>query len=53
MLIGVALGDTATFFPVEGAEHGFEFMLYLGDPKLEIVERAWKALDTIVEGKES
>lgn len=52
ILIGDVLGEKANFFPVEGAEHGFDTMLFLGDPKLEVVREAWEeALDEIVKQK--
>lgn len=44
------LGPTpAQLFTVPGARHGFDGDLFLGDPGLEIVEGAWKALDKVVE----
>ncbi|KAL3423112.1 hypothetical protein PVAG01_04859 [Phlyctema vagabunda] len=46
-----AIGDKARFFPVPGAGHSFDSGSFLGDPPLEIVEEAWRALDEIMERK--
>ncbi|KUJ10806.1 alpha/beta-hydrolase [Mollisia scopiformis] len=39
---------TVKLFTVKGKKHAFDSGLYLGDPDLELVEEAWRALDEIV-----
>ena len=35
-------------FTATGKAHAWDMPLFLGDPDLEVVEEAWKALDEIV-----
>ncbi|CAG8957323.1 hypothetical protein HYFRA_00010746 [Hymenoscyphus fraxineus] len=46
-----AIGVKASLFTVEGAEHGFDSLprkVLLGNPKPEVVEKAWAELDDIL-----
>jgi hypothetical protein len=46
------IGPTpAKLFIAQGQNHGFDGALFLGDPRLTVVEEAWAALDDIVKAK--
>jgi hypothetical protein len=43
------LGPVSKFFSVPGEPHAWDTQLYLGDPRLRIVEEAWDELERVVQ----
>jgi hypothetical protein len=42
----------AQLFRAQDQNHGFDGPLFLGDPALTVVEKAWGALDEIIKSKD-